>query len=198
MPVVRFRFLLPLCNAVIDLLLLVTAVHVVDTYRLSLRQPWPLWKQSYQPVDPLFLGNAYHALPPQPVTAVWVGTVPATILAAAVSEAIFPNGWLGWRLSSPFDLRWVCLHFCFAVPFWYVVGRWTETRNTKRRSLAGVYILLRLVSMPAFFRFWMDGWAAFSGMVLWGIWIAVVVILAFKALFFLVHRLASAAATTKT
>lgn len=198
MPVVRFRFLLPLCNAVIDVLLLIAAVHVVDAYRLSLRQPWPLWKQSYQPVDPFFLRNAYHALPPQPVTAVWVGTVPATILAAAVSETVFPNGWLGWRLSSPFDLRWVCLHFCFAVPFWCAVGLWTETRGIKWRKLAGIYVLLRLISMPAFFRFGMDGLVALSSMALWGIWIAAAVILTFKALIFLVQRVASTAAPTKT
>jgi hypothetical protein len=198
MPVVRFRFLLPLCNAVIDVLLLIAAVHVVDAYRLSLRQPWPLWKQSYQPADPFFLRNAYHALPPQPVAAVWAGTVPSTVLAAAVSEAVFPNGWLGWRLSSPFDLRWVCLHFCFGVPFWSVVGRWTETRGIKWQKLAGVYVLLRLVSMPAFFRFWMDSLAALSSMVLWGIWIAVAVILTFKALFFFVQRVGSTAAPTKT
>jgi hypothetical protein len=127
MPLVRFRFLLPLCNAAIDVLLPIVGVRAVDAYRLTLRDPWPLWEQAYQPVDPFFLRNAYHAPPPQPLGVIYLGTAPATILAGIVSEAVFPNGWLGWRLSSPFDFRWAYLHFCFATVFWYALGRWAET-----------------------------------------------------------------------
>jgi len=73
--------------------------------QVDVKKPWPLWEQAYQPVDPFFLRNAYHAPPPEPIAAIYLGTLPATILAGIVSEALFPNGWLGWRLSSPFDLR---------------------------------------------------------------------------------------------
>lgn len=160
MPLARCRSFLPLCNAVIDVLLLLAAVHVVDAYRLTLRQPWPLWEQAYQPIDPSFLRNAYHASPPQPIMAIWLGTIPATILAGSVSEAFFPNGWLGWRLSSPFDFRWACLHLCFAMVFWYTMGRWAEIRSAKWRKNSTAYVLLRLISVPAFLKFRIDGWGA--------------------------------------
>ena len=75
MPFVRFRFLLPLCNAGVDVLLLIAAMHAVDAYRLTLRNPWPLWEQAYQPVDPFFLRNAYHAPPPEPIAAIYLGYV---------------------------------------------------------------------------------------------------------------------------
>src|SRR5262252_5878792 len=109
----RFRFLLPLCNAGIDVLLLIATVHSVDAYRSTLKAPWPLWDQEYRAVDPFFLRNAYHAPPPEPIVAIYLGTLPATIIAGVISEVVSPNGWLGWRLSSPFDLRWACLHFFF-------------------------------------------------------------------------------------
>ena len=184
--------MLPLCNAALDILLLVAAVHVVDAYRLTLRQPWPLWKQDYGPADQFFLRNAYHALPPEPITAIWLGTVPATILAAAVSETFFPNGWLGWRLSSPFDFRWACLHFCFALIVWYGIGRWTENRRRWRKVIAAL-VLIRIASLPAFLRFAGGSWAALPALLLWAAWIAVGVLITGEAVIRLLRRFGSTA-----
>jgi hypothetical protein len=189
--------LLPLCNAAIDVVLLIAAVHVVDAYRSTLRQPWPLWEQSYRRVDPFFLRNAYHAPPPKPIVAIWLGTVPATILAGVVSEAFLPNGWLGWRLSSPFDFRWVCLHFCFALTFWYATGRWVETQSAKWAKLASAYVLLRLLSIPAFLRLSIANWAALCGILLSVVWIAFAVVLSFKGLVYVLQRFTSAKAPIK-
>lgn len=118
MSVPSFRFLLPSCSVALDLILLVAAIHAVDGYRSTLRQSWPLWQQRYEAVDSFFLRNAYHAMPPEPLQAIYLGTLPVTIAAGLISEALFPNGWLAWRLSSPFDFRWACLNLAFAIVFW--------------------------------------------------------------------------------
>jgi len=148
--------------------------------QVDVKKPWPLWEQAYQPVDPFFLRNAYHAPPPEPIAAIYLGTLPATILAGIVSEALFPNGWLGWRLSSPFDLRWACLHFCFATAFWYAIGRCAETTRGNWRNLASEYIVARLIFVPAFLSFWLDSWGALCSMLLAVFWIVLALLLTFK------------------
>ncbi len=75
----RLRYLLPLCNLVIDAALLMAAIHVVDVERRTFRQPHPLWSQYYKPVDPIFLRNADFYPPPAPVPAIISGTLPATL-----------------------------------------------------------------------------------------------------------------------
>jgi hypothetical protein len=86
---------------------------------------------------------------PDPLQAIYLGSLPATIVAGGVSEALFPNGVLGWRRSSPFDFRWACLHFCLANLLWYGIGYYLEAAQPKWRRLAMLYFAIRLLFVPA-------------------------------------------------
>ena len=180
MPFVRFRFLLPLCNAGVDVLLLIAAMHAVDAYRLTLRNPGLFGSRHTNPSIHSSYGMRTTLRRLNRLRQFTWGTLPATILAGIVSEALFPNGWLGWRLSSPFDLRWACLHFCFATAFWYAMGRCAETTRGNWRNLASEYIVARLIFVPAFLSFWLDSWGALCSMLLAVFWIVLALLLTFK------------------
>ena len=92
----RLRWLLPLCNLVIDVFLFAVVVHAVDAERGNMRHPLPLWHQVQGYVDPGLLQEGHV---PEPLVAIFCGTAPAAIVAGLP----LPNG---WRASSPFDIRW--------------------------------------------------------------------------------------------
>jgi hypothetical protein len=142
------RVLLLLCNAVIDVALLVATVYVVDEYRLNVKRPWPLWDQNYERVAPDFLRHADGPPMAAPLQAMVLGTLPATIASALIAEVLFENGYLGWRVSSPFDFRLVGLHLGLGVVFWYAVGRGLEGGRKHWKKLAWGYVAARLLTVP--------------------------------------------------
>jgi hypothetical protein len=144
----RMRVLLPLCHATIDVALLVATVHAVDAYRSTLRHPWPLWHQQYERVDRDFLRNADGPPMAAPLQALTVGTLPASIAAGLIAEALFSNGSLSWKVSSPFDFRLAGLHLCLAGVWWYAVGRAIESRWQKWKPYVWWYTAARLLTIP--------------------------------------------------
>jgi hypothetical protein len=93
-------------------MLLIATVYVVDAFLSTLRYPSPLWSQRYGRVDPDFLRNADGPPMPAPLQAMVVGTLPATIASGLIADALFANGGLRWKVSTPFDFRLAGLHLC--------------------------------------------------------------------------------------
>ena len=153
----RFRWLLPLCNLALDMLLFAGLVHVVDVERGNVKRPPPLWHQVQGSVDPGLLSEGHL---PRPLVAIISGTLPA----ALVASLLLPNG---WQASSPFDFRWASLYLALAAPFWYTLGRYSESGHPKLRRVLNFYILLRIISVPMEMSFWGNGlWVMLSPLLL--------------------------------
>jgi hypothetical protein len=178
---IRLRILLPLCHAAIDVLLLIATVYAVDAFRSTLRHPWPLWSQRYGRVDPDFLRNAWGPPMPAPLQAMNIGTLPAAIATGLIAEALFANGSLSWKVSTPFDFRLAGLHICFAAMFWYAVGCGLEHSPPRWRKLAWSYIAARSLTVPAALILGVFTWWMLCVMLFTLAWIALAVVLACKA-----------------
>lgn|GEM_PF-6454838 len=176
---IRLRALLPLCNAAIDVALLIATVYAVDAFRSSLRHPWPLWKQDYRRVDPDFLRNADGPGMPAPLQAMHIGTLPATFVAGLIADALFANGSLSWKVSTPFDFRLAGLHLCLAAVFWYAVGRSLEVWRPRWTKLAWWYIAVRLLTVPASLMLRLDWWMLCFLLVVLA-WIVTAILVVFK------------------
>jgi hypothetical protein len=136
---VRFRWLLPLCNLAIDVVLLAAMVWVAHSYFMTIRRAPPLWHQTTgHHFDPALVDEWAF---PQPIKAIVSGTLPA----AVVPSLILPNGWRG---SSPFDLWWACLHLAFAGSLWYGIGRFAEAGHPRLRKITTLFIALRALTIP--------------------------------------------------
>jgi hypothetical protein len=144
----RMRVLLPLCHTAIDVALLIATVHVVEAYRSTLRHPWPLWHQQYERVDRDFLRIADGPPMAAPLQAFTLGTLPASIAAGLIAEALFSNGSLSWKVSSPFDFRLAVLHLCLAGIWWYAVGQVLDSRWRKWKPYVWGYTAVRLLTIP--------------------------------------------------
>jgi hypothetical protein len=189
----RLRILLPLCNAAIDVALLVGTVYAVDAFRSTLRHPRPLWNQRYEGVDPNFLRYADGPPMPAPLQAIFVGTMPATIASAPIADAVFANGWLSWQVSTPFDFRLACLHLCLAAVFWYAVGRGLESRRPRWSPLAVSYVAVRLLTIPASLILRSEWWMLCCALLTLA-WIVLAVAVALKGLWHIWLRSRSARA----
>ncbi len=139
---------LPLYHLLIDLALLLATAYAVDTYRSNLRDPWPLWQQQYQRIDRDFLKSADGPPMEAPLQAMNFGTLPATIGTDLLAAAVFANGSLSWRASSPFDARMVTIHLCLAFGFWYATARVLKAHRHRWTKLATAYVAARALTLP--------------------------------------------------
>ena len=188
----RFRYLLPVVNLVIDAALLIAAVHVVDADRLARRNPYPLWHQSYERIDPNWWRNDCWYRPQAPVQAITSGTLPATLTVAAIFEAFIPNGATGWRLSTPVDFRWAGLHFLCAALCWYTIGRWLESRGSIWKKIVAIYVVARVLTIPASMMLEYDSWWMLCYMLLILAWTIFAMALVVTVLLRLWRRFSSA------
>lgn len=145
---IRWRVLLPLCHVVIDVALLAATVYAVNSFRSTLRHPWPLWRQHYGYVDRNFLRSAYGPPMVPPLQAINFGTLPASAVTGLLAETVFANGALSWKVSSPFDIPLVLLNLFTATAFWYGAGRLGETGPALWKKLAVAYLAARLLTIP--------------------------------------------------
>lgn len=178
---IRLRVLLPLCNAAIDVMLLIAAVYAVDAFRSTLRHPWPLWEQRYGRVDPDFLRNADGPPMPGPLQAINVGTPPATIAAGLIADAVLANGSLSWKVSTPFDFRLAGLHLCLAAIFWYAAGGGLEILPARWRKLAWWYVMARLLTVPTSLMLRVNRWWMLCVLLFSLAWALLAIVVASKA-----------------
>lgn len=166
MPWIRYRWIPPLCNLVIDIVLAIAAVWVMQDYLNALRKPPPLWHQTtMQHFDPNLLAEGQT---PQPLKAIALGALPAALISALV----LPNG---WRASTPFDVVWLSLHTILAWGFWYVIGRLLEVGALPRRRPIQLFVTIRVATIPASLTIWTTAWGMLCNSILLLFWLGAAV-----------------------
>jgi hypothetical protein len=175
----HYRWLLPLANLVIDTVLFGAMVWVMSAYLATLRHPSPLWHQTTGThYDPALLAEAPF---PQPISAIVVGTLPASVIVAL----ILPNGWRG---SSPFDLWWAVLHSGIAVALWYCIGRTIENGHPRLQKAAIAFALLRCATIPVSLSMWSSALGGLRDLIFTGAWIGAAVFALGRVFMIVMHR----------
>ncbi len=147
---IRWCYLLPICNAAIDLILigiLITQHRSYDQYRRSVyaeslerlldrRMPHApgLKPKESRPAD-------LSGPPSQPYYAAIIGTAPAGILSAEVISVPLRD-----MLGRPLDVKWFFVHETLAFAFWFAAGMLAEPASRKWRLFLIAFMVLRLLS----------------------------------------------------
>jgi hypothetical protein len=134
---IRLRTVLPVFHTLIDLLLLLACLRIAYIDSREAKEPFA-WLQHYDN-DPSVMSVAFDAYTPEPLAAIFAGTLPISL----VTTLVFPR----WLRSFPFDLRWVGLHLVLGITFWYTVGRLGETTKAWRIGLVS-FLLFRAITVP--------------------------------------------------
>ena len=135
---------------------------------------------------------------PAPLQAMVVGTLPATIASGLIADALFANGGLSWKVSTPFDFRLAGLHLCLTAVFWYAVGRGLETGRPRWRKLAWWYIGARLLTVPASLTLRVHDWWNLCSLLFVLLWIVLAAVMALNGVrqIWLRHRSATASSAS--
>ena len=139
----RYRSLLPVANALIDLLLLAFwichAAVVLNPARVEFERVQPNVLAAYAATDSIGWSPEVYSTPDRHFTLMLTGTLPAGI----VSFSLRPEA--AWQTRHRlWDPIWLLIHESVAIPLWFFIGAWLDTGRSRLARAMRDYLILRL------------------------------------------------------
>jgi hypothetical protein len=140
MPRIRFRWLLPLGHAAVDLVLLAAWISYGASLirQEKLRSSATIRLISFQ--DDSSVG--WEPRPPPPPPPKFALLITGTLPAGVVSMSLRPEAWYITR-HKLWDPVWLLIHEAVAIPFWFLMGLWIDTGRSRLRKVMLYYLIGR-------------------------------------------------------
>ena len=177
----RYRYLLPLGHALVDVIVLshfIWGAHHVLQSENNLRSPTMLYAQEtverwdFRPIC---------SAPPPDLTLLATGTLPAGLISLAVRPEA------NWRnCDRLWDPAWFAIHETTSLLFWFLVGWWSDSPGAPLRRLLGGYLLLRFALIPLC---WLPAWSEAGARVQMLFWLVFFICVLVQGSWWLLRRL---------